>query len=386
MALSGRQRTTRDWAKALGAACLLVCGGAACALGAESEAVRRGQACALPSAVLAAPAKADTDADKAGAPPAEPPKGEEAGGGKGVIINAQSAAFEAWRLPENFKTSNGSFNEVSLIAQQKKRLDFMNEKLSAKFKLTETTHYLIFSDAAPNITSTFVKMSEALYANLRKQFAIGEGERIWDGKCILLLFGSRDVFLKYSKTFDGHDAASAGAYFAWECNDPKLPQLVHICIPTDKGSPRRLQELFAHEGTHAFFQLYKRPANKEPVMLPLWLHEGLAEYMTVVNDPQLKPKKQAWAIYFARTGADVHEVLDCPVGSGFKWPAYNVSYTLVDYLLSGVGWNVKFKKFVELLKADKGQDEALKEAYGFGIAELQERWRAYCRDVLPNSQ
>ena len=370
------------WASALGGACLVVYGGAACALGAESDAVRRGQACAIPAAVLPAPAaKADADADKGAAAPAEPPKDEGATGGKGVIINAESAVYEAWRLPENFKSPNGSINEVSLVAQQKKRLDVMNEKLSARFKLIETTHYLIFSDAPAAVTTSFKGMCEALYANLRKQFAIGESERIWDGKCILVLFGTRDVFLKYAKTFDGHDAAAAGAYFAWECNDPKLPQLVHICIPTDKGGPKRLEELFAHEGTHAFFQLYKKP-----VMLPLWLHEGLAEYMTVVNDPALKPKKEAWAIYLARKGADIHDVLTSPPGAGFTWPAYNVSYTLVDFLLSGVGWNAKFKKFVELLKAGKNQDEAITEAYGFSIADLQERWRVYCRDVLPNSR
>jgi hypothetical protein len=380
MAVTVRLRASSDWAKALGAACLVVYAGAACALGAESDAIRRGLACALPSAVLAAPAKTDAGADKAASPPAEPAKGDEDVGGKGVIINAESAAFEAWRLPENFRNANGTFNEASLIAQQKKRLDFMNEKLSARFKMTETTHYLIFSDASSANTNAFVKMSEALYASLRKQFAIEGNERIWDGKCILLLFGSRDVFLKYSKTFDGHDAVAAGAYFAWECSDPKLPQLVHICIPTDKGDLRRLQELFAHEGTHAFFQLYKKP-----VTLPLWLHEGLAEYMTVVNDPGLKAKKEAWAIYFAYKGTDIREVLDCPPGSGFKWPAYNVSYTLVDFLLSGLGWNVKFKKFVELLKANVKQEDALKEAYGFGIDELQQRWRAYCRDVLPNA-
>jgi len=390
MTANFRLRAKPEWAKALGAACLLVIGGAACALGAESDAVLRGAACDISGRVLSAPAKPAGAARAEKADPAdkgddgsgEPTKGEESGGGgKGVVINIESAEFEPWRLPSNYKNADGTWNEESLLAQQKKRLDFMNEKLSARLKLSETPHYLIYSDAPPAITSAFVKMCEALYGNLCKQFAIEPNERIWDGKCILLLFGSRSLFMEYSRVFDGHDATNAGAYFAWECNNAKLPQLVHICIPTDAGNLRRLQELFAHEGTHAFFQLYKKP-----VTLPLWLHEGLAEFMTVVNDPGLKKQKQEWAITFAKNGRSIDGILNAAPYSGFAYPAYNVSYTLVDFLLAGPGWKVKFKKFIELLKAGKNQDEALQAAYGFDISGLEERWTVYCRDVLGNNR
>jgi len=101
---------------------------------------------------------------------------------------------------------------------------------------------------------------------------------------IRLRYGSNhwDIPSVWPDFLDGNDASRAGAYFAWESRAPTEPQLVHICIPLDTRDPRRLQELFAHEGTHAFFQLYRKVVN-----LPLWLHEGLA--MVTVDRFSEKP-------------------------------------------------------------------------------------------------
>jgi len=308
---------------------------------------------------------------------AEPPSDRTAGGGDNekAVVRGDQAKYEAWRLPENFKNPDGSFNQEALINQQKRRCGFMSEKLAAPFKMTETPHYLVFSSADENFTKTFVKMSEALYTSLRHQFGIDAKDRVWDGKCSLMLFNTRVLFEDYARIFDEFGARGAGAYFAWEANSPKEPQLVHICIPLDDRDVRRLQELFAHEGTHAFFQLYRTS-----VLLPLWLHEGLAEYMTVVNDPSLAAEKQLWAKYIARDGMSIQPILERPAGMGFSWPAYNVSYTLVDFLVAA--GKPKFKKFVDGLKAGKPQEAALKEAYGWTLADLEQRWRVYVNEYL----
>jgi hypothetical protein len=132
-------------------------------------------------------------------------------------------------------------------------------------------------------------------------------------------------------------------------------------------------------GTHSFFQLYKKPVN-----LPLWLHEGLAEFMTVVNDGSLKKKKQYYATYYARNNRPITGILECPTAAGFAYPAYNVSYTLVDFLVAaGKG---KFKKFIDLLKAGKNQEAALKEAYQWTLSDLEERWQVYVLEVLPKGR
>lgn len=306
--------------------------------------------------------------------PAERETGET-GGGKEERVIVQPGAG-AWELPSNYRNADGSFNQQAIVAQQKMRLDEVNKRLMARMRLVETPHYLVFSDADDAMTDLFVKWCEALYSNLCRHFSIGPKEKTWDGKCILLVFNSRPLFQQYARTFDGFEGGYAGAYFAWESQLPNEPQLVHICIPLDTRDPRRLQELFAHEGTHAFFQLYRKVVD-----LPLWLHEGLAEFMTVVNDKSLAAKKQQWSVRMARQGASIRQILEVQWMYGFTYPAYSVSYTLVDFLLTAS--KSKFKKFIDLVKDGKPQEEALQEAYGFGLAELERRWYVFVQEYLP---
>ena len=301
---------------------------------------------------------------------------EETGGDKGERVVVRSKEPGSWELPSNYRNADGSFNQQAIVAQQKMRLDEVNKRLTARMRLVETPHYLVFSDADDAMTGLFVKWCEALYSNLCRHFSIGPKEKTWDGKCILLVFNSRSLFQQYSRTFDGNDASHAGAYFAWECRSPNEPQLVHICLPLDTRDPRRLQELFAHEGTHAFFQLYRKVVD-----LPLWLHEGLAEFMTVVNDKNLMSQKQEWSTRIAEARTPIRQILEVPSGQGFAYPSYSVSYTLVEFLLTA--GKSKFKKFIDLLKDGKPQEEALQEAYGFGLAELERRWYVFVKEYLP---
>ena len=304
-------------------------------------------------------------------------KTEENGGDKGERGVARSREPGAWGLPRNYRNEDGSFNQPAIVDQQKKRLDEVNKRLIARMRLVETPHYLVFSDADPAMTGLFVKWCEALYSNLCRHFAIGAEEKTWDGKCILVVFNSRAMYQQFAKTFDGSDVSRSGAYFAWEGQPADQPQLVHICIPLDTRDPRRLQELFAHEGTHAFFQLYRKVVD-----LPLWLHEGLAEFMTVVNDKSLTAQKQQWSTRMAQAGTSIRKILEVPTGQRFEYPAYSVSYTLVDFLLTA--GKSKFKKFIDLVKDGKPQEEALQEAYGFGLAELERRWYVFVLEYLPH--
>ena len=286
------------------------------------------------------------------------------------------AGMEAFCLPGNYLNDDKTFNQEAITAQQKKRLDAINEKLGTNLRLTETPHYLVFSDTDAAMTAQFMKWSEALYSSLGAQFGIEPKERIWDGKCILIVFRSRPKFQEFAKVFDDNSATNAGAFFAWEHYETGMPECVHICIPVDERDPKRLQELFAHEGTHAFFQLFHRP-----VELPLWLHEGLAEYMTVVNDPNLRTPKTAPAVAAARSGMPLQRLLDAKTDTDLKIQEYSVAFSLVDYLQQA--GKTRFRKFITLLKDGKDQNAAMKTAYGFDTAGLADRWRATLATEAP---
>ena len=280
------------------------------------------------------------------------------------------AGRDIYLLPDDYRAADGTVDQAALVADQKRRIETINRLLGVKLEMVETTHYLLFSDADPRVTAQFAGWSEALYRSLLEQFALPAVARVWDGKCVLVLFGARRHYEAYARRFDGHQTVRAGAYFAVEKHGEGEPSLVHLCVPIEDSDTRRLQELFAHEGTHAFFELYKTPGR-----LPLWVHEGLAEYMTTVNDPSLRPAKWAPALGVARSRAPIDDVFQAPVGADLTLPQYGVAFTLVDCLLTA--GRPKFKAFIDGLKDGQTAEAALQAAYGFGLEELAGRWRLY---------
>jgi hypothetical protein len=282
-----------------------------------------------------------------------------------------------YRLPEDWRTPSGGINQKAIVEHQKKRIEAINNALGLELQMAETDHYLIFSNASPTVSRNFRKWCEALYRNLTKQFTLSPSERVWDGKCILILFRCRRQFESYARRFDGMMAASrAGAYFGIEDHGEGMPNLTHICIPMDTEDPRRLQELFAHEGTHAFFELYKTQGR-----LPLWLHEGLAEFMTTVNDRELRPAKWGPAARVGRSGRSIRNMFHRPMDGMLSITEYRVALTVVDFLLET--GRKKFKRFVDALKDGVPQEKALKDAYGWSLGEMETRWRIHVTRAAP---
>jgi hypothetical protein len=282
---------------------------------------------------------------------------------------------EAFGLPKNWRNDDGTFNQAAIIAQQKKRLALINKELHFQMKMFETLHFLIFSNADDTTTHQFTLWGEALHANLCRQLSIAASERLWDGKCILLLFAAEAQFQEYAKTGDGIPADKAGAYFLWERREALngdaslVPQLEHICIPTDNPKIPALQRLFAHEGTHAFLALYHKP-----VPLPLWLNEGLAEYMTVFNDATLRPSKIYAAKEYAASGKSLQSMFDEKT-ERLEAALYPVAYTFVECLLTQGG--PKLRQLICNLKDGQKPDEALKAVYNVDTAGMEKTWREY---------
>lgn len=331
------------------------------------------------AALTVAAAVAAVWATRAGAgafrlPPHSAPA--KAGRARDAVPLTPPSGQALYRLPADYRGSTGGVNQTALVAHQKRRVPAINRLVGTRLKTFETAHYLIFSDADAKITAQFVTWSESLYRNLLQQFRLPTTARVWDGKCVLILFGLRRHFEAYAFRVDGSPARHAGAYFAVESHGPNEPTLVHMCLPIETTDARRLQELFAHEGTHAFFELYKTPGR-----LPLWLHEGLAEYMTTVNDADLRGPKYAMGRHVAQSGRSIERLFGVPVGGELSLGEYGVAFTLVDFLLKA--GRPKFKVFIDALKDGKPQEQALTDAYGFGLADLRRRWRLYVAPAAP---
>jgi len=318
-----------------------------------NSSLRASRTAALAAAVLAAAACGAAPAPRGPAKPAE---------------KAAAAWVDPFPLPKSCFNGNGSFNQETIVLEQKKRAAIISKKFGSNLDVSETAHYLVFSDADPGLTATFRQWCEPLYANLQRLLGMDPKERVWDGKCIILLLKSREEFLDYATTYDCVDAGRWKAYYQAENSSPAYPVCMHICFPAGVLAPKTLQDLFAHEGTHVFFRSYKGR-----VQMPLWLEEGLSEYVMVFNDAALGPEKRAPAEAAVRAGKSVADLLQYPPTAVLTHEEYSLCYTLVDYLFSAGG--PRMKTFIEALKRKAPQDSAMQTSFGFNLVGFQQRWR-----------
>jgi hypothetical protein len=279
------------------------------------------------------------------------------------------------RIPPNSVKADGSIDHEALIARQKQRVEIMNSRFGFQLKITETPHYLVVSDANRAMTDQFAKWGESLYANLCTLFGMQDSQRVWDAKCVLFVFDQRTTFDKFAAASGDRDSRRTAAYFVIERYE-KTIALVSILIPLGGSGMRQLQGCFAHEGAHAFLELCRKPA-----ALPLWLEEGLPEYVATLNDKSLRQEKVAEATRFCESNRPLSRILEARTGDLFSWNDYCISTTVVDFLVTA--GKPKFKKFVDAIKDGQRQEAALSAAYGFKSLELENRWRKYILDYLP---
>jgi len=281
-------------------------------------------------------------------------------------------AADQFPLPKACFNANGSFNQENIVLEQKKRAALIGEKLGVRFTVSETAHYLVFCNAGQEMTVAFREWCEPLYANLQRLLGMDPKERAWDGKCIVMLFNARQEFLNYATQFDNLDASRWSAYYVAENSSTTYPVCMHMSFAAGGRPLKPLQDLFAHEGTHAFFRTYKGN-----VRLPLWLEEGLGEYMMVYNDATLRPTKRAPAEAVGLSGKSIAGLFEYPSTAVLTTEEYSVCYTLVDYLFSVSG--PRTRTLIEALKRKVPQDSAIQTSFGFKLADLQERWRSSLR-------
>ncbi|MCX5683882.1 MAG: peptidase MA family metallohydrolase [Planctomycetota bacterium] len=293
-------------------------------------------------------------------------------GGKAEKGKKEKAPKSAFELPPNAMNPDGSVNQDVVLAVQKKHVETLNKKFAAKFAVAETPHYLIFSDSPAAVTQQFALCCEALYNNLQRQLALPAAERVWDGKCVLMLFKNKPEMQTYAKDFDEMEPGAMEGYCGgeWYGKKGEGTLLVHIVLFTGASDFKLLQRVFVHEATHGFFFGYR-----SRVVLPTWLNEGLAEYMTVVNDAGLHKEKWDESVKRARSGASIQQVFEVSGDDRLKAEDYAIAYSLTEVLVTGS--KTKFKELVDALKDGKEPNNALTANFGVDTSGLEKQWRAY---------
>jgi len=275
------------------------------------------------------------------------------------------------------------FDQAEVVRQQRERLEGIKKELQVVLRAGESDHFLLFSDLQTQVRDAILVWLEDLRKKVITTLSVDPQERFWDGKCLVLVFERQESLQAFAEKFDDHHVPRPRGYFVLEARRSDGPRLVHIAtFQPLKGGNEALREVLVHETTHAIIEMCGKSGT-----LPLWVHEGLAEYMTCAMDPSLRPRKQKHA-YEAASATPYESIQDVLTGSfpPSDLRSYSVSMGLIECLLKIDADGVL--KFVEALKDGMPPHEALAQAYlGLDYEGLERRWKDYVlRAYRPPSQ
>ena len=281
------------------------------------------------------------------------------------ILEAPADPPDAEQLPE--------FDQDAILRRQKARLSEYRQKLQVQLLTSESDHFVLFSDLDSRVRRAILTWLEGLRVKLADQLGLAADTRLWDGKCLVVVFAQQKSLAEFARVFDNHPVKRPRGYFVMEARRARDPRLVHIAAYQPvKGGNEALQEVLVHETTHAIIELYKKTA-----ALPLWVHEGLAEYMTVLMNPALRTRKHAGA--YGVASADPYVSIRDLFTSRFSarnHAAYSASMALVECLHAIDAAGVL--RYVELLKKGVEAEQALGQAYpGLDYDALETRWKRF---------
>jgi len=232
-----------------------------------------------------------------------------------------------------------------------------------------TPHFELEFSVPPAIGRKYAVLCERAYRTLRKKFHVADDSVVWEGRCRVKLFASREEFRKFAT--DVHHspgAADSGGYTRIVKTDPDI--VLYL-----KGSNHtRLQQVLVHEMTHVFLQLFHKDARIET-----WLHEGFAQYFEF----KVEPKKSRLAAMRRRAKSLVKSGKAKPLREFLTadFPAtdldsYAQAWSLVDFMVTK-GSARRTGQFTLKIKDGADQETALAETFGCSLEKFEALWKRY---------
>ena len=226
------------------------------------------------------------------------------------------------------------------------------------FSTADTFNYLIYREKYP-VTPTIKTVLDNIHGNLMLDltpFTI----IIKPNKILVMLFGQKDSYMKYTKRP------------AWSGASSNLQSDTMYVIESNSFYP-----LSVHELTHLYFDGYFLPT-----ISPLWLSEGMAVYMQITTtkekpgwvDRSLRRILKGEYIPFEEM-TEAEDLSNYSTQQAELW--YTQAYSVVAYLLK-TRTRDEFYRMCNELKAKTPLHQALYRAYGMPfnrISVLENVWR-----------
>ena len=145
-----------------------------------------------------------------------------------------------------------------------------------------------------------------------------------------------------------------------------------VVIPFE-GSYAKLEELMAHELTHAYTNAIERGSSLvsslRPASFPFWFSEGLPEFLSIGGEDDYNNMFILDMV--------VNESLP-PLEYSDGYLAYRLGESFLSYIAEVWG-REKVSDYYFALRSSRGTDEATKKVFGMELEELESRWRYHLK-------
>lgn len=149
------------------------------------------------------------------------------------------------------------------------------QQVGVRAQLLETKYFLFYTDLPNDEAVKWAKLLDKMYDRLSKLFGVAEGENIWWGKCLIIVFArERDYHLFEYRVHGSDSSGTAGR--CWSYGNGA----VHVTFYRQERESA-FAHVLVHEAVHGFLHRYKTP-----IHIPSWLNEGLADTIAGELVPQ----------------------------------------------------------------------------------------------------
>lgn len=251
------------------------------------------------------------------------------------------------------------------LAKGKEYVATIAEKFAPlNMRLYETRYYLFLSDLPPQVASIYTTCLDQMHERLCKAFAIKNKDGVWlGGKVPVIAFINGEHFAQFEQQFFNHRVNHLAAQgLAHQSSNGVVVISCHC-----GKDPYYFAGVIVHEATHGFVHRYKSPK-----LVPNWLNEGIAEWvsLTVVqNNKGVKRKVKAAIKQMRQTGTLGGNFFTAP---NIAANQYGMATAMVDFMLRS---NPKaFRALIDGIKSGEKWRDALKKTYGVTPAELTQKF------------
>jgi hypothetical protein len=218
----------------------------------------------------------------------------------------------------------------------------------------ETKYFLFFTDLQQTEAVRWARQLDQMYARLAELFGVPNGENLWRGKAVIVVFHLRDDFMRFeNEVFRVNRPAAGRCHYERNGN-----VIITFYRASDDG---RFARVLVHESTHGFFYRYRSGAR-----IPSWLNEGLADVMEYELVPAAGLKQASDAA--ARTELRKPDALKGFFGERIAYSQYDIARTLSEFMIRQ---NKKgYVDFINAIKDGTDWREALGQKYGAPLDRL----------------